>query len=88
MATPSVPRRPVTRVASARPPGYFDRSQPVALRSEETRAEFITRTYLHLFGAVLAFTLLEMAYSPASPCAHRDGSSAPPGCSCWAASWW
>jgi FtsH-binding integral membrane protein len=62
MATPNVPRRPVARVASARPPGYFDRSQPVALRSEETRAEFITKTYLHLFGAVLAFTLLEMAY--------------------------
>jgi hypothetical protein len=34
----------------------------VALRSEETRAEFITKTYLHLFGAILAFTLLEMAY--------------------------
>jgi hypothetical protein len=34
----------------------------VALRSEEVRAEFLTRTYLHLFGAVLAFTLLEVAY--------------------------
>ena len=62
MATPNVPHRPVARVVSARPPGYFDRNQPVALRSEETRAEFITKTYLHLFGAVLAFTLLEMAY--------------------------
>jgi FtsH-binding integral membrane protein len=62
MSTPNVARRPVARVPSARPPGYFDRSQPVALRSEETRAEFITKTYLHLFGAVLAFTLLEMAY--------------------------
>jgi FtsH-binding integral membrane protein len=62
MPTPNVPRRPVTRAASARPPGYFDRSRPVALRSEETRAEFITWTYLHLFGAILAFTLLETAY--------------------------
>lgn len=62
MSTPNVPRRPVARVASARPPGFYDRNQPVALRSEETRAEFITKTYLHLFGAILAFTLLEMAY--------------------------
>ena len=61
MATPNVPIRPGSRV-SARPPGYFDRNQPVALRSEETRAEFITKTYLHLFGAILAFTLLEVAY--------------------------
>lgn len=61
MAAPNVPSRPVARV-SARPPGFYDRSQPVALRSEETRAEFITRTYLHLFGAILAFTLLETAY--------------------------
>jgi FtsH-binding integral membrane protein len=62
VATPNLPRRPVARVASARPPGYFERSEPVALRSEEARAEFIRRTYLHLLGAILAFTLLEMAY--------------------------
>jgi hypothetical protein len=56
MATPVPPRRP-----SPRPAGYHDRSQPVALRSIDARATFITRTYLHLFGAILAFTLLEMA---------------------------
>ena len=61
MSTSSVPRRPVTRL-SARPPAYDRRNQPVALRSEEARAEFITKTYLHLFGAILAFTLLETAY--------------------------
>jgi hypothetical protein len=47
---------------SPRPPGYFDRTRPVALRSEEIRAEFLTRTYLHLLGAILAFTLLEVFY--------------------------
>jgi uncharacterized protein len=61
MSTPNIPIRPGARV-SARPAGYFDPSQPVALRSEDARAEFITKTYLHLFGAVLAFTLLEAAY--------------------------
>jgi FtsH-binding integral membrane protein len=47
---------------SARPPAYARRNQPVALRSEEARADFITKTYLHLFGAILAFTLLEAVY--------------------------
>jgi len=61
MSTPNTPIRPGSRL-NARPAGYFDRAQPVALRSEEARAAFITKTYLHLFGAVLAFTLLEMAY--------------------------
>ena len=61
MSTPGLPPRPRARV-SARPPGYYERDQPVALRSEEARAEFITKTYLHLLGAILAFTLLEMAY--------------------------
>jgi FtsH-binding integral membrane protein len=61
MATANVPR-PAGRSLSARPPSYYDRSRPVAQRSEETRAEFITKTYLHLFGAILAFTLLEAAY--------------------------
>lgn len=59
------PTRPPVRPASRfspRPQGFDGSSQPVALRSEETRATFITRTYLHLFGAILAFTLLEMAY--------------------------
>ena len=61
MSTPGPPPRPVGRL-SARPPGYYDRNQPVALRSEGARAEFITKTYLHLFGAILAFTLLETAF--------------------------
>ena len=62
MTSPNPPARAAARVLSARPPGYRDRSEPVALRSEEVRAEFITRTYLHLFGAIVAFTLLETAY--------------------------
>jgi FtsH-binding integral membrane protein len=61
MSTPGLPPRPRARV-SARPPGYYERDQPVALRSEGARAEFITKTYLHLLGAILAFTLLELAY--------------------------
>ena len=59
--TPRPPQRPASRF-SPRPSGFDASGQPVALRSEETRATFITRTYLHLFGAILAFTLLEMAY--------------------------
>jgi FtsH-binding integral membrane protein len=59
---PNAPRRPATRVLSARPPGYHDSTQPVALRSDDVRAEFITKTYLHLFGAIVAFTLLESFY--------------------------
>jgi FtsH-binding integral membrane protein len=59
-------QRPAPRPASRfspRPAGYDDGAgRPVALRSEETRAAFITNTYLHLFGAILGFTLLEMAY--------------------------
>ena len=53
--------RPASRF-SPRPAGWDAASQPVALRSEEVRAEFITRTYLHLFGAIVAFTLLEGFY--------------------------
>jgi FtsH-binding integral membrane protein len=62
--TQAVARRPVPPASrfSPRPAGYAPSLQPVALRSEEVRAEFITRTYSHLFGAVLAFTLLEIAY--------------------------
>jgi hypothetical protein len=48
MTTPSPRARVAARTLSARPPGYQSRTQPVALRSEEVRAEFITRTYLHL----------------------------------------
>jgi FtsH-binding integral membrane protein len=36
------------------------RSQPVAAIGPDARAAFITRTYLHLFGAVAAFTALEV----------------------------
>jgi uncharacterized protein len=53
--------RPASRF-SPRPTGWDGASQPVALRSDDVRAEFITRTYLHLFGAILAFTLLETVY--------------------------
>jgi FtsH-binding integral membrane protein len=35
------------------------RSQPVAAIGPDPRAAFITRTYLHLFGAIAAFTALE-----------------------------
>jgi FtsH-binding integral membrane protein len=34
---------------------------PVAALPQEARATFITRTYLHLYGAVLGFTLFEAA---------------------------
>jgi len=33
---------------------------PVAAQNVDVRAAFITRTYMHLFGAILAFTLIEM----------------------------
>lgn len=59
--TPERTLRPTSRF-SARPSGFGDPTQPVGLRSEDVRAEFIGRTYLHLFGAILAFTLLEAAY--------------------------
>jgi FtsH-binding integral membrane protein len=62
MTMPNPRARVAARTLSARPPGYHSRTQPVALRSEEVRAQFITRTYLHLLGAILAFTLLEMGY--------------------------
>lgn len=62
MTMPNPRARAAARALSARPPGYHERTQPVALRSEEVRAEFITRTYLHLLGAILAFTLLEVGY--------------------------
>ncbi len=53
--------RPASRF-SPRPAGWDGASQAVALRSEDVRAEFITRTYLHLFGAIVAFMLLETGY--------------------------
>jgi uncharacterized protein len=58
---PAARVRPASRF-SPRPAGWDGEGQPVALRSEDVRAEFITRTYLHLFGAILAFTLLETVY--------------------------
>lgn len=36
-------------------------SLPVSLGGIDSRARFITRTYLHLFGAIIAFTLVEMS---------------------------
>ena len=33
---------------------------PVGLSSVETRADFITRTYNHLMGAIVLFTLIEI----------------------------
>ena len=33
---------------------------PVGERSTETRAAFISKTYNHLMGAIVAFTALEM----------------------------
>jgi FtsH-binding integral membrane protein len=46
---------------SARP--YDFHSAPVvAQASQQERAAFIARTYLHLFGAVLAFTALEILW--------------------------
>jgi len=62
MTQPNPPARVAVRALSARPSCYHDRARPVALRSEEVRAEFITRTYLHLFGAIVAFTILEAFY--------------------------
>jgi FtsH-binding integral membrane protein len=37
-----------------------DPRNPVALGSVDTRATFISRTYAHLMGAIVAFTLLEV----------------------------
>lgn len=42
-------------------PYAYAESPPVAQLSVSARASFIARTYLHLFGAILAFTLLEVA---------------------------
>jgi FtsH-binding integral membrane protein len=60
MSTPPVPLR-ASRY-DPRPPAFYDRDQPVAARPLEVRAAFLTRTYLHLLGAILAFTLLEAFY--------------------------
>ena len=62
MTMPSPMVRAAARALSVRPPGYHARTEPVALRSEEVRAEFITKAYLHLFGAIVAFTMLEAFY--------------------------
>jgi len=55
------PVRPASRF-SPRPPSYYDTNQPVAARPLEARATFLTRTYVHLLGAILAFALLEFLY--------------------------
>ena len=46
---------------SARPLGFHD-APIVAQASAEQRATFIARTYIHLLGAVLAFTALEVLW--------------------------
>jgi hypothetical protein len=33
---------------------------PVSARAQEIRAAFITRTYMHLFGAILGFAAIEI----------------------------
>jgi hypothetical protein len=53
--------RPASRL-SPRPPSGYDPDEPVAARPIEARATFLTRTYVHLLGAVLAFALLELLY--------------------------
>src|SRR5262249_15993588 len=50
--------RPAASVAAA-VPARVGAHAPVASLSEESRATFITRTYLHLYGAILGFTLFE-----------------------------
>jgi len=35
-------------------------SRPVAMLQTDARSQFITRTYTHLFGAMVAFTLIEV----------------------------
>ena len=40
---------------------WAEESQPVAARDVETRATFISRTYTHLFGAIVAFIVVEWA---------------------------
>ena len=34
---------------------------PVSMSSVEERADFISKTYMHLFGAMIGFVLIEMA---------------------------
>jgi FtsH-binding integral membrane protein len=51
-------------------PYAYAESPPVARLSVGARARFIANTYLHLFGAILAFTLIEVALF-SSPWAER-----------------
>jgi FtsH-binding integral membrane protein len=39
-----------------------DEPQPVAALGTEARSAFVTRTYVHLYGAIVAFTLLEALF--------------------------
>jgi hypothetical protein len=39
----------------------YGMSTPVAALGSDTRAAFLTRTYLHLFGAILLFAGIEVA---------------------------
>ncbi len=56
---PATRLRPAPSAAAATMPAPAPAHAPVASLSEESRATFITRTYLHLYGAILGFTLFE-----------------------------
>jgi FtsH-binding integral membrane protein len=45
---------------SYQPPDSRLADSPTVRIGEDTRATFITRTYMHLFGAIIAFVLIEM----------------------------
>ena len=49
--------------------------QAVAHASAEARAAFITRTYLHLFGAIVAFLCSEQANYLTGAQIHVDGGA-------------
>src|SRR4051812_22930699 len=42
--------------------GYASQAPVVAVASAEERAAFITKTYLHLFGAIFVFAALEVTW--------------------------
>ena len=45
---------------SYQPPDSSRLNAPGVRIGEDTRAAFITRTYVHLFGAIIAFVLIEV----------------------------
>src|SRR6478672_10476011 len=42
-------------------PQYYSGSNPVIELDEQARGAFISRTYMHLFSAISAFVLIEIA---------------------------